>query len=72
MRPLSDVSEGETVTIAKVDAGQGLKSRLTTLGLLPRTAITVMKNRHPGPFVIKVKNSRMMLGRGMADKIMVL
>jgi Fe2+ transport system protein FeoA len=33
--------------------------------------ITVVNNSHPGPFVISVKGSKMMLGRGMADKIMV-
>jgi Fe2+ transport system protein FeoA len=33
--------------------------------------ITVISNGHPGPFVVSVKGSRMMLGRGMADKIMV-
>ena len=71
LRPLSVVKEGETVKLAAINAGQGLKSRLTTMGLLPNVEITVINNSHPGPFVISVKNSRMMLGRGMAHKIMV-
>ena len=71
LRPLSVVKEGETVKLATINAGQGLKSRLTTMGLLPNVEITVINNSHPGPFVISVKNSRMMLGRGMAHKIMV-
>jgi Fe2+ transport system protein FeoA len=71
LRPLSVVKEGETVKLAAINAGQGLKSRLTTMGLLPEVEITVINNSHPGPFVISVKNSRMMLGRGMAHKIMV-
>jgi len=71
LRPLSVVKEGETVKLAGINAGQGLKSRLTTMGLLPNVEITVINNSHPGPFVISVKNSRMMLGRGMAHKIMV-
>lgn len=71
LRPLSVVKEGETVKLAAINAGQGLKSRLTTMGLLPDVEITVINNSHPGPFVISVKNSRMMLGRGMAHKIMV-
>ena len=72
LRPLSVVKEGETVKLAAINAGHGLKSRLTTMGLLPDVEITVINNSHPGPFVISVKNSRMMLGRGMAHKIMVL
>ncbi len=72
LRPLSVVKEGETVKLATINAGRGLKNRLTTMGLLPNVEITVINNSHPGPFVISIKNSRMMLGRGMAHKIMVL
>lgn len=72
LRPLSAVKAGETVKLAKIDAGRGLNSRLASMGLLPNVKITVVRNSHPGPFVITVKGSKMMLGRGMAHKIMVL
>jgi len=72
MRPLSAVTAGETVKLAKIEAGRGLNSRLASMGLLPNVEITVVRNSHPGPFVISVKGSKMMLGRGMAHKIMVL
>jgi len=71
-RPLSTVKAGETVRLTRVDAGQGLNSRLASMGLVPNVEITVVKSGHPGPFVISVKDSRMVLGRGMANKIMVL
>jgi len=71
VKPLSTVQSGETVKLARVEAGRDLNSRLASMGLLPNVEITVVKNGHPGPFVISVKGSRMMLGRGMADKIMV-
>jgi len=71
-RPLSLVSTGETVRIVKIEAGRGLNSRLASMGLVPNVQITVVNNAHPGPFVISVKDSKMMLGRGMAHKIMVL
>lgn len=72
IRPLSMVRAGETVKIARIEAGRGLNSRLASMGLMPNVQITVVKNAHPGPFVISIKNSKMMLGRGMANKIMVL
>jgi len=72
LRPLSMVKTGETVKLNKVNAGQGLKSRLASMGLLPNVEITVVRSGHPGPFVISVKDSKMMLGRGVANKIMVL
>jgi len=66
------VRAGETVKLAGIDAGRGLKGRLTAMGLIPNVEITVLTNDHPGPFMISVKDSKMMLGRGMAHKIMVL
>ena len=70
-RLLSSVQAGEKVKIAKVEAGRGLNSRLASMGLMPNVQITVVNNTHPGPFVISVKGSKMMLGRGMAHKIRV-
>ena len=72
LKPLSMVGTGEKVKLVRIDAGQGLNSRLASMGLVPNVEITVVNNGHPGPFVISVKNSKMMLGRGMAHKIMVL
>jgi len=71
LKPLSAVLDGQTVTLVQVDAGRGLKSRLASMGLLPNTEITVISNKHPGPFMISVKKTKMVLGRGMAHKIMV-
>jgi ferrous iron transport protein A len=72
IRPLSTVSAGETVKLASIEAGRGLNSRLASMGLVADVEITVVNNSHPGPFVISVKDSKVMLGRGMAQKIMVV
>jgi len=66
------VKADEKVKLVSIDAGRGLKSRLTAMGLVPNVEITVLNNSHPVPFLISVKDSRMILGRGMAHKIMVL
>ena len=68
---LSTVKAGQTVKLAGVEVGRGLNSRLAAMGLLPNVELTVVSNGHPGPFVVSVKGSRIMLGRGMADKITV-
>ena len=70
-RPLSQVKEGQTVSIVAIDGGRELRSRLTTMGLLPKTRISVIRNGKSGPFVISVKNPKVALGRAVADKIMV-
>lgn len=70
-RPLSKVHAGETVKLVGIEAGRGLNSRLASMGLVPNVKITVINNSQPGPFVISVKGSKVMLGRGMANKIMI-
>ena len=68
---LAKVSPGQKVRLTGITAGVELKSRLAAMGMVPRTEITVVKNGHPGPFVIKVKRSRIALGRGMAKNVLV-
>lgn len=70
-KTLSIVKTGEKVKLIAIDAGHGLKGRLVAMGLVPGTVLTVISNGHPGPFVISVKDSKVMLGRGMAQKIIV-
>jgi len=71
LMPLSMVSPGQKVRLVEVNACQNLSNRLASMGLLPNVEIQVVKNTHPGPFIIKVKGSNIILGRGMANKIMV-
>ena len=70
--PLSLIGEGQTVNVVNINAGKGLKARLTALGLLPKARIMVLRNGGCGPFVVRIKNTRMALGRGVVEKIMVI
>jgi ferrous iron transport protein A len=73
LRPLSCVQAGESVRIARIKAEcRGLANRLASMGLMVNVEITVVNNGHPGPFVVGVRESKVVLGRGMADKIMVV
>ncbi|MBU1698688.1 MAG: ferrous iron transport protein A [Candidatus Eisenbacteria bacterium] len=69
--PLTIVQAGRRVRLVSVEAGYGLQGRLTAMGLIPGAEIKVLRNSIQGPFLIEVKGGRIMLGRGMAQKIMV-
>jgi len=69
--PLSMVTAGRRVKLVAVDAGKALKGRLAAMGLVPGVEITVIGSSRPGPFVIGLRGSKIILGRGMAHKIMV-
>jgi len=68
---LSKIRSGEKARLVSIEAGRDLSNRLASMGLVSGVEIKVVSNGHPGPFVINVKGSKVMLGRGMANKIMV-
>ena len=69
--PLTMVHEGRKAVLHSVDGGRQVRSRLAALGLLPGTELEVIQNSGHGPFVIAVKGSRIVIGRGMAARIVV-
>ncbi len=70
--PLATVKAGSKVRFVNVQAGQALKARLAAMGLVPGSELEVVSNSLHGPFIVSVKGSRLVLGRGMAQKIMVV
>ena len=69
--PLSSTEQGDTVTLVAVEGGRCIKARLASMGLLPGVEMEVIKKNNGGPLVVSVKESRVMLGSGMAHKITV-
>ncbi len=68
---LSEIPAGQTVRLVKVDAGQGLNSRLAAMGLLANVCVEVLRNDFRGQLIVRVKNTKVVLGRGMANKVQV-
>jgi ferrous iron transport protein A len=69
---LTDIKNGKTGIIISIMSGRHAKKRLADLGLTTGTEIKVLR-RHffSGPVEIEVTGSRLVLGRGLASKIMV-
>ena len=69
--PLAMALVGQTVSFAGVrGGGRGLRRRLAEMGLVPGEKMEVL-NRGRGPFIVSVKGTRLLLGRGMADRVLV-
>ena len=69
--PLSFVKSGERVRINAIESGETLRRKLAEMGMIPGEEIEVIANSLRGPFIVAVKGSRIILGRGMAYKIQV-
>jgi Fe2+ transport system protein FeoA len=71
LMPLSMVAPGKKVRLVRINGGRNLRSRLAAMGLMPGTDVEVISGGHGGPCVVSVRDSRLILGRGMALKIEV-
>ena len=68
--PLSMVEEGEPKTIVKVGGKEEVRKFLENLGFVDGTVVTLVSSLG-GNMILKVKDSRVALGRDMASKIQV-
>ena len=69
--PLIMASRGSKVRLVSVNGGRQMTSRLAAMGLLPGVEVEVISNSSGDAFVLNVHGSRLVLGRGMAQKIFV-
>ena len=69
--PLPMISPGEVVNVVGVNAGRGLSRKLVEMGLTPGVEIRVVNNQMPGPVIIEFRGSKLALGHGAAQKVMV-
>ena len=69
---LTDLKDGESGNIVSIAGGRGALKRLADLGLSTGTYVTVIRRTlFNGPVQIEVCSSRLVIGQGLAAKIMV-
>lgn len=69
--PLVLLSRGETARIVRIHGGRGVRKRLFDIGIAPGKKIEIVHGWGKGPLVVMVDETRIMLGRGMANKIYI-
>jgi Fe2+ transport system protein FeoA len=69
--PLSIAQEGERAIVQEFTGGSGAQMRLATMGLKKGDEVEVITNSGEGQLVVAVNATRLALGRGIAQKIMV-
>jgi len=69
---LTDLADGQTGVIVSVAGGKKAAKRLADLGLAPGTEIEVLRKAwFSGPVQIAICGSKLVIGRGLASKIVV-
>ena len=69
LMPLAMAATGEKVKVSRITGGHSMKNRLSAMGLTTGDTIEIINNA--GPFIINAKGSRLALGKGLAQKILV-
>jgi len=72
LTPLTMIPPGNKVRIISLDGGRGMQERLVSMGLGPGSKIEIIKKGAPGPFIVALKDCRLAVGTGMAQRIMVM
>lgn len=70
MIPLTMAERGDPVTIRKITGRDDVRQHLAELGFVVDTEITVVAELG-GNLIVQVKDSRVALDRGMANRIMI-
>ncbi|MDD6057698.1 MAG: FeoA family protein [Clostridiales bacterium] len=68
--PLTMIREGEPSVIKRVGGKEEVKRFLETLGFVVGGTVTVVSQSN-GNMIVNVKDSRVAIGKDMANKIMV-
>jgi Fur family ferric uptake transcriptional regulator len=71
LMPLILAKPGERLVIREINGGIGAEMRLLTMGLRKDDKIEVITNNSQGQLAIAADLKRFVLGRGLAEKIMV-
>ncbi len=69
--PLTELAKDEEGAVVELDGGPGFVARLATLGFTPGAPLTMVQNYRHGPLIVRVRGTRIALGRGEAAKIVV-
>ncbi len=68
--PLTMAKPGEPVTIRRITGRDDVRQHLAELGFVVDSDVTVV-SEIGGNLILQVKNSRIALDRGMANRVMV-
>jgi len=69
---LIELQDGQSGTIVSLNGSRNLTKRLADLGISPGTIINVLRRSlFAGPVQVEVSGSKLVLGRGLASKILV-
>ena len=69
--PLAMAKAGEKLLIKEIAGGRDARARLASMGLRPGDPVEVISNDGEGRLIVGRGSTRLALGRGIAQKVLV-
>lgn len=69
LQPVTSFKDGAKIKIASLPDGAKVRGRLCALGVMPGSIVEVIESG-PGPCRLRVRESMIVLGRGVAQRLM--
>jgi len=69
--PLGRLRPGEAGIIVDLSGGRGFVARCLSMGCTPGTQVTMERNAGRGPVIVKLRGTRLALGRGESMRLQV-
>lgn len=68
---IANLATGESGVVKSYTGGRGMMGRCLSMGFTPGSLVKILKNFGSGPVLVKVHDTEVALGRGIAEKIIV-
>lgn len=68
---LIELKSGELAKVVTIVGGKGASLRLAAHGIVPGVVVEKVGNLAGGPVVLKIGQSQVAIGRGLASKVIV-
>ena len=69
--PLVDLPAGASAVVRSRAGGPEFVGRVSAMGIAPGATVDVLRNPRRGPLPVRVRDTRLALGRGEAAKVLV-
>ncbi|MGQ5488588.1 FeoA family protein [Thauera sp. AutoDN2] len=71
LSPLDRLPAHARAVVRELSGGNEFASRLAAMGMVLGASVEVMQNSGRGPMLVRVRDTRLALGRGEANKVLV-
>ncbi len=68
---LCELHPGDCATVVRLEGGAAFRGRMVSIGVVPGREIEVLSGRRRHPFLVRTGATRIMIGWGMLDRVIV-